>query len=153
MKYFYFSTGVENIAVQRRYVEFLETKGWKQSYDWTVNGVMGPDLDAKSGAQAIKPSVLIQKELEGVERAQVVLVRLPGGRGTHTELGAALALRKPVLLLHESEEALLLDGRMGASYTHPLVLRMPCPIAAINPSKAHLQNVLAIMESMYALKP
>lgn len=42
-------------------------------------------------------------EIEGVRDADRVILILPGGRGTHAELGAALACGKPVLLLSETE--------------------------------------------------
>jgi nucleoside 2-deoxyribosyltransferase len=37
-------------------------------------------------------------ELAGVREADVLIVLLPGGYGTHVEIGAALGLGKPVIL-------------------------------------------------------
>ena len=43
-------------------------------------------------------SEIALKELKGVEEADVLIVLLPGGYGTHVEIGAALARGKPVIL-------------------------------------------------------
>jgi hypothetical protein len=109
---FYFATGIENIEVQRRGVRVLEAIGHKQSYDWTVHGDIGNDRELATR--------LIQDEMQGVYDADFVIVMLPGGRGTHTELGAAIMARKPVILLAQPDQ-LLLNGRVGAIYCHPLV--------------------------------
>jgi nucleoside 2-deoxyribosyltransferase len=45
-------------------------------------------------------------ELAGIREADVLLVLLPGGCGTHVEIGAALALGKPVII-HAPDRATL----------------------------------------------
>ena len=46
------------------------------------------------------------QELNGVCEADVLVVLLPGGFGTHVEIGAALALGKPVILCAPNQKTL-----------------------------------------------
>ena len=62
------------------------------------------------------------REIDAVKAADFVVVLLPGGRGTHTELGAALALDKPVFLVAPHPQQLLdSQGLPNPFYYHPLV--------------------------------
>lgn len=60
--------------------------GHVQSYDWTAHG----DVRKEGGARL---SAVSENELAAVAESRLVLILLPGGRGTHAELGAALASR------------------------------------------------------------
>ena len=66
----------------------MKAAGWKQTFAWT-------DQDAKNPAGYAD---IAEAELAGVREADVVIVLLPGGYGTHVEIGAALALGKPVVI-------------------------------------------------------
>ena len=59
------------------------------TYDWTTHGSVKGTSPARTGEVA-------DREMNGVERADAVIVLLPGGRGTHAELGMALAFGKPL---------------------------------------------------------
>ena len=61
------------------------------------------------------------KELTGVVSADAVIVLWPGGRGTHVELGAALALGKRVFLMSEVLDHHRATKETCAFYHHPLV--------------------------------
>ena len=67
-------------------LEALKAQGWERTFAWT--GETDPDRYAETAL----------KEIEGVRDADVVIALLPGGRGTHVEIGAALGLGKPVIL-------------------------------------------------------
>jgi len=69
------------------------------TYDWTPGGYVPDDQPD------LKRSVAI-KELLGVLNAHVLLVVMPGERGSHFEFGVAYAVQKPIVLLLDRH-----DGR------------------------------------------
>lgn len=87
---FYCATSLNNADQAKIVIRRLCDFGHECSYDWTSHGKV-------SGHQAMLDICL--KELEGVLEADVVVVLWPGRRGTHVELGAALATNKPVFFI------------------------------------------------------
>lgn len=87
-KRFYLATRKDRSAEAAPLLEALMTGGWERTYAWTDHDLGGPDGYAK----------IALTELAGVREADVLIVLLPGGYGTHVEIGAALALGKPVIL-------------------------------------------------------
>jgi hypothetical protein len=81
---FYIASSLDNAGQVRQLAETLKAAGWTHTYDWTVHGSV-----AGQGEQAFVDTATA--EVEGVRWADVVVVLLPGGRGTHVELGIALA--------------------------------------------------------------
>jgi Nucleoside 2-deoxyribosyltransferase len=59
-------------------------------------------------------------ELKGVRDADVLVVMLPGGFGTHVEIGAALALGKPVIV-HAPDRKTLATPYPCVFHYHPRV--------------------------------
>lgn len=111
---FYIASTLENAEMVRWFAGKLKSWGWQQTYDWTVHGpVQGPLLAETA-----------EKELSGVIDADVVFILFPAKRGTHVELGAALALGKKIILWAQSEEELILDGRTCAFYHSKGVARV-----------------------------
>ncbi|MFL6389690.1 MAG: nucleoside 2-deoxyribosyltransferase [Terriglobales bacterium] len=88
MPKFYLATRIDRAAQAEKLLEALQARGWERTYTW-----IGEDI-----AAADKYPELAVAELAGVREADVLVVLLPGGRGTHVEIGAALALGKPVIL-------------------------------------------------------
>lgn len=120
MKY-YIATRLESAARAKRLEHALMAGGHLLTYDWTVHGSVQDE-----GPVRIREAALA--EARGVMTADVVVVLLPGGRGTHVELGMAIAAGKPVILyaeddLHFEDAA----GRTCAFYHHPLVQRTTAP--------------------------
>ena len=65
--------------------------------------------------------------------ADVLVVLLPGGYGTHVEIGAALALGKPVIL-HAPDRKTLETPYLCVFHYHPavkLVISEPLDVGAI----------------------
>jgi hypothetical protein len=117
---FYVATALENVEEQKRVVTALLALGHECSYDWSVHGSVQRD-----GPERIREVAV--NELRGVLDADLVVVLLPGGRGTHTELGFALACselvttkKKYIILVGPGEDA---SGRLAAFYLHPRVDR------------------------------
>lgn len=76
MKY-YIASGFTNIEPVRALKKRLDEIGWEHTYDWTVE--QGTTFEETA-----------QLEINAVSEADVVIVLLPGGRGTHAELGCAI---------------------------------------------------------------
>lgn len=87
-KRFYVATRKDRSAQADALSEILGAEGWERTFAWTELDASNPDEFAATAVA----------EVEAVRRADVLIVLLPGGYGTHVEIGAALALGKPVIL-------------------------------------------------------
>jgi nucleoside 2-deoxyribosyltransferase len=115
----YVASKLENIENAARIVKALQWAAHEVTYDWTTHGpVWG------QGKERIEEVAGL--ELNGVTTADVVICLLPGGRGTHVELGAAVGRNIPVIL-HSVDEVMFQEGRtICAFYLHAPVTRMVC---------------------------
>ena len=87
----YIATGLERAADHNLVRDALAKWDVECSYDWTAHGAV-----FSHGLERLRE--VADLEARGVRDANVVVVLLPGGRGTHAELGMAIALGKPVIL-------------------------------------------------------
>jgi nucleoside 2-deoxyribosyltransferase len=85
---FYLSTRKDRSAQAAVLLDALKAQGWERTLDWTDQGNVGPDGYAGTAVA----------EIAAVREADVLVVLLPGGYGTHVEIGVALALGKAVIL-------------------------------------------------------
>lgn len=111
----YIATSLDRAADHNLVRDALAKLGIACSYDWTVHGSV-----AAQGADRLREVALL--ELGGVLRADLVIVLLPGGKGTHAELGAALAAGKQVLLHAQDPGDYAPFGRTCVFYHHPHVI-------------------------------
>jgi nucleoside 2-deoxyribosyltransferase len=109
----YVATGLQRAKEARAMLDALGVLGFEPAYDWTVHGSV-------QGQGYARMAEVAANELAGVAAADIVVVMLPGGRGTHTEFGYALALGKKVFLVGPLTGA---DGLECAFYHAPGVLR------------------------------
>jgi len=112
---FYIASGLENAALVSRLASVLRFWGWQHTYDWTTCG------SVRHGEEAWLTEIA-EKEIQGVRDADILIVLLPGHRGTHVELGAALALAKTVFIWAETDDAF--DERACNFYYSPNVTRV-----------------------------
>lgn len=121
VKTYYIATSLKNAEAHTEARKIFEgpiseassTPRWHLTYDWTTGGKIEEDH--------LRPSIAIA-EIEAVRQAWLLLMLVPGGRGTHVELGAALALGKTIIIVSPSEEEA--NGQYGfppVFYRHPLV--------------------------------
>ena len=96
MKY-YLATSLGNIEAAKKAHERLAKRGWECTYDWTVHGSLA--------AKPERWEEVAQKEIHGVVGADVLIALMPGGRGTHVEIGAALAYGIHVWIVGLDEKA------------------------------------------------
>ena len=80
----YIASALENAENVRLLRDLLRERGVELTYDWTVHGSVKDQGSARIREVA-------RKKVEGVLGADLVVVLLPGGRGTHIELGIAIA--------------------------------------------------------------
>lgn len=83
---FYIATTLDNWCVHNLVRDILSKQGHEITYDWTIHGPAWP-----KGLDFVREIAL--NECSGVLHADFVVVLLPAGRGTHVELGMAIALK------------------------------------------------------------
>lgn len=91
---FYIGTSFKNVDLMNKVADKLKQHGWTHTYNWAEEATGEETIE-----DLIKFSVL---ERKAIEESDAVIILLPAGRGTHVELGMALALNKQVYLWQES---------------------------------------------------
>ena len=110
---FYVASRVENISQVRIVQHELTSRGMRLLYDWTTHGSL-----ASASNEDITRAVLA--ETDAAKSAKLLVVLLPGGRGTHSELGLALGgAAEHVVLVGEADFCLF--------YKHPKVTQITGP--------------------------
>ena len=111
---FYIASRLGNFAQVQALSEKLKVAGWVHTYDWTTHGsVKESDVD--------QLKEVAWNEYNGVKDADVIVVLLPGGKGTHAELGMAIAFGKKVYLCHINDTYFKCDNNTCAFYWLPQV--------------------------------
>jgi hypothetical protein len=80
---YYIASGLDNVEQVKRVKARLDAAGWEHTYDWTVHGSV-----QREGIDRL--TEVASDESIGVFEADIFIGVLPGGRGTHTELGMAI---------------------------------------------------------------
>lgn len=101
MKRFYVASSVKNVENVRYVAQNLERKGYVNTYDWTRI------LEARDEKTLTFEDLgdIGRKERDGLLNADVVVILLPGGKGTHVEMGIAIGQAKRIIL-HSPDEAI-----------------------------------------------
>src|SRR5215471_706926 len=107
-KRYYLATKKTRAAEAAEIEKALKARGWERTYNWTGEEGKGLEDYAK----------IAVAELKGIRQADVIIVQLPGGYGTHVEIGAALALGKPVIL-HAPDQKTLETPYPCVFHYHP----------------------------------
>lgn len=113
MKY-YIATKLENHQAHNNLRDWLTLFRAECTYDWTSHGPV-----YRHGVDRIRE--VANLETQGVLDADVVIVLWPGGRGTHVELGMAIAAGKRVFLMSAVDGHHEASPETCAFYHHPLV--------------------------------
>lgn len=104
---FYIASSFANQEMVKKLSRLLMQKGHEQTYDWTMN-------DRADSAEAL--SRIGQLEKNAVSACDVFFILLPGGKGSHIELGLALAGEKKVFLFSETD--VFSDISMSTTFYH-----------------------------------
>ncbi|KQL35365.1 nucleoside 2-deoxyribosyltransferase [Psychrobacillus sp. FJAT-21963] len=86
---FYIASSFQNIESVKYVSEVLKNKGYIHTYDWTKN---------ERALSIEKLQAIGQEEKNGVMNADILVVLLPAGKGSHIEFGIALGQGKKVFL-------------------------------------------------------
>jgi hypothetical protein len=86
---FYIASSLKNSHNVRYISEKLKMNGHTHTFDWTA-------LNPAASFQELKQ--IGQMEKEAVIQADVLIMLLPAGKGSHIEFGIALALKKRIIL-------------------------------------------------------
>lgn len=92
---FYIASSLRNVRNVRDVAEVLKSRGFIQTYDWTTHS----KVDSISKLREIG-----NEEFAGVLDADVVIVMMPAGKGSHVELGIALGTKKKIYLYSSTHE-------------------------------------------------
>ncbi len=118
---YYIASGLDNAARVKVLKAILDGRGWKHTYDWTAHGAV-----FRRGLERLEE--VSEAESEGVFIAEVVIVLLPGGRGTHTELGMAIGQSQMFNYRRRDRSIEASDGgRRILVYSRRIVVYSPDP--------------------------
>ena len=132
MKY-YIATSTERAPFHNVVRDGLKKLGHEISYDWTLHGSV-----RHTSKERLKE--VAHLEYQGILASDFVLILLPGGKGTHVELGLAIAGKKRVFVHSEDPEIFEVGPQVCAFYHHPDIESfLSCPIAQV---AEHLQESL-----------
>lgn len=81
-----------NVKALYKYLAYLQCT---ITYDWTTHGGVNDDASLKE---------IGLKEYQGVVDCDVLVMLMPARLGSHVELGIALALCKPVVIITNGED-------------------------------------------------
>lgn len=88
---YYVATKLERYSEHNKVRDLMAAAGHVMTYDWSTHGPV-----YKQGKHRLEDVAAL--ETKGVTSADLVIGLLPGGRGTHTEIGIAIGSGIPVLL-------------------------------------------------------
>lgn len=119
---FYIASRLNNVDQVRHVASLLKGNGWTHTYDWTDFDLPADDTNDLR--------VIGEREYAGVQAADVLIVLTPQGRGTHIEMGMAIALGKRVYIHHMDDTYFKCDEQTCAFYWLPQVRRLTGDIDA-----------------------
>lgn len=135
---FYIATSLSRTTAHHVVRDALKKLEHEISYDWTLHG------SVKSISKERLREVA-SLELDGVADADFVIVLLPGGNGTHLELGFAIARGKKVFLHAEDSSVFELGPQTNAFYHHPDVILLNCCLADVGAAVHSLLEQSAVL--------
>ena len=123
---FYISSGIGNQERVSELAGVLTERGHELTYDWTEHG------DIRFEGERVMTELAFT-ELRAVRDAELMIVLLPGGKGTHTELGLAIATRsnKRIIIWSEDGREFTDPESTCAFYFHPSTERISCPFETL----------------------
>lgn len=120
---FYIATSLSNWRKHNELRDYLVERGHQISHDWTqASPWITERSDGIGGSEAHEHLEAVAKagelDLEGIRRADFVVALLPGGNGTHAEIGGALILGKRVLIVGTEEQLFGSEHQYTCAFYH-----------------------------------
>ncbi|NGX35747.1 MAG: hypothetical protein K1000chlam1_00580, partial [Candidatus Anoxychlamydiales bacterium] len=119
MKY-YIATSIKRAKELNLIRDALNEFGHKITYDWTIHGSV-----KNTSLERLKE--VGEDMIDAIKEADFIVVLLPGGKGTHTELGASIAYNKRIFLHTLDPELIQLGEKTCAFYFHRLIKHVESP--------------------------
>lgn len=110
----YIATTLDNWEAAQTVRDECRRRGYSITYDWPLHGGV-----YSYGLAALRE--VAQKAVVGVLAADAVIVLWPGGRGTHVEMGVAIAHKKPIFFMSAVAEHHYASSKTCAFYHLPCV--------------------------------
>jgi predicted Rossmann-fold nucleotide-binding protein len=104
---FYVASSFKNKKVVNEVSLLLKQLGWHHTYDWTQN-------ERVTSLASLQKIGMLEKQ--AIANSDVVVVILPGGKGSHIELGLAIAWQKKTFLYSPNLEAM--DMQTTSTFYH-----------------------------------
>ena len=121
---FYISSRLSNVDQVRHVASLLKRNGWTQTCDWT-------DFDFSAEDSSDTLQMIGERDYDGIQAADIVIVLTPQGRGTHIELGMAIALGKKVYIYHRDDFYFKCNDTTCAFYWLPQVKQVTGEIDSV----------------------
>jgi hypothetical protein len=128
---YYIAASLSRTTSHNSVRDALRVLGHEIAYDWTLHG----SVKSTSKERLCEVAIL---DLGGIAQADFVVVLLPAGKGTHLELGFALARGKRIFLHSEDPTVFELGPQTNVFYHHPDVTCLCCPLSELG-GKIHKQ--------------
>ncbi len=112
---FYIGSGLKNYKLVNYYAKILKENGLEETYNWVKN--IKNDITKKNLEKYAK------EETQAIVNSDIIIILLPAGRGTHVELGMALALNKKIFLCSETNEEFNIKNTV-AFYELPNIIKL-----------------------------
>jgi nucleoside 2-deoxyribosyltransferase len=135
---FYLSTRKDRSAQAAVLLASLTSRGWERTLDWTERNAGGPAGHSETALA----------EIAAVRQADVLIALLPGGYGTHVEIGAALALGKPVIL-HARDRETLDTPYPCVFHYHPAVTLLISEVLDVDEVLARMSSVVRARRTLH----
>ncbi|PTI73807.1 nucleoside 2-deoxyribosyltransferase [Staphylococcus succinus] len=107
MDKYYIASSFQNKTIVKELSQKLKKLGYLQTYNWTINN------KAETKEQLVK---IGKDELKGISDSDFLIVVLPGGKGTHVELGIALSQNKPIYIY--SQDSNMFNPSNSCTFYH-----------------------------------
>ncbi|MFC4355024.1 nucleoside 2-deoxyribosyltransferase [Chryseomicrobium palamuruense] len=101
MTKFYIASSLSNRKMVSQISSHLKNQGWHHTYDWTLNAQPTTIEELRTIGKG---------EFEAVKASDIVIAVLPGGKGTHIEIGIAMASSIPVIIYSETPKVFELEN-------------------------------------------
>lgn len=112
MEKFYVASSLRNVNAVRYITNQLIDRGYLHTYDWTQN--TNTKQEQTPTLESLRE--IGEYEMKAVSESDLVIVLLPGGKGTHIEMGIALGLGKRIFLY--SEEGAINNVETTSTFYH-----------------------------------
>jgi len=120
MKY-YIATSLKRFKDHNLIRDELNKLGHIITYDWSIHGSV-KNISLK------RLKEVGEEMINAIKEADFIVVMIPGGKGTHVELGTAIAYNKPIFLHTLDPNLLQLGDQTSAFYYHSLMKPINCSL-------------------------